>query len=316
MLKIAIETECHPLHTPFRISRGAKTTADVIVLRLSGNGKTGVGECVPYARYGETLESVSQQIEGVAGNIKADISLAEIQGLLPAGAGRHALDAAYRDLHSDRPALPSSLRTAMTVPIDTPENMAKTAKAHPSSILKIKLGGPEDVDGLKAVASATPDKDIIVDANEGWDIDGLKDIMDTLLRCRVRMIEQPLHKNRDEALADFLSPIPIYADESVHTADDLECLKGKYEGVNIKLDKTGGLTHALTLKDRALDMGFDVMAGCMVCTSRSIRQALPLVDDTLSWIDLDGAYWLYEDISPIIDYESWVQGSGFSTMPI
>lgn len=305
------------LHTPFRISRGVKTQADVVTVTLqdeSGNQFT--AECVPYGRYGETPDSVVRQIDNMRKDlIGKRLTTEDIQALLPAGAARNALDWAvwkYSGRLNCLPAPPAYIKSAQTVPIAESSGMVDMALEAKSSILKIKLGGPGDLKLLKAVSKAVPDKRIIVDANEGWSINDLSDNMQCLQDCRVQMIEQPLPAEGDEALRTFQSPVPIYADESVHTVKDIESLSGKYDGVNIKLDKTGGLTEALLLKEKALKAGFEAMVGCMVCSSLSIEPALYLVDTRLSWIDLDGAFWLEKDRqTPAINYDFWESDLGF-----
>lgn len=311
---LEIATRFYPLHTPFRIARGVKTQADVIQVTINGDGREGKGECVPYARYGETIESVSAQLQDMKAFIETSTDRHDLMNEFPAGAARNAIDSALWDLEGYAPR-PKHVFSAQGVPIDTPEAMGKMARKFQSPIIKIKLGGPDDLDALKVIRAVVPDKKIIVDANEGWDLNTLDNVMGELVACDVKMIEQPLHADEDEALRDYTSPIPLYADEACHTVDSLEHLAGKYDGVNIKLDKAGGLTHALILKEKAKAMSFEIMLGCMVCSSRSLIPALYLINN-MNWIDLDGAYWLANDPEPAIDYASWAQDSGFATIPI
>lgn len=317
IVDLKVDIISFPLHTPFRISRGVKTQADAVAVTINDEaGNEFMAECIPYGRYGETPDSVAGQIEKARKYLIGNrVTVEDVQPLLPPGAARNALDWAvwkYSRRMNSLPAPPAYIKSAQTIPIADGAKMVNMAQAAKSSVLKIKLGGPGDLELLKAVSKAAPDKEIIIDANEGWDIDTFSNSLAVLLGCNVRMVEQPLPADSDEALINFQSPVPIYADESVHTCKDLEALAPKYTGVNIKLDKTGGLTEALKLKEKALKLGFEVMVGCMVCSSLSIEPALYLVDDHLSWIDLDGAFWLEKDYRPpAINYDFWENDLGF-----
>ncbi len=248
-MKIEISHESFPLKSAFRISRGSKTTADVVTVKLTRNGVQGWGECVPYARYGETVESVIEQLQSVPPHI----THADLIEMLPAGAARNALDCAIWDLKAKETnsrvwqlaklPKPKPVQTAFTLSLDTVENMTGAAaeNAH-RPILKLKVGTPDDLDRLVAVRDAAPDAKLVIDANEGWTIDDYHMLIDHLVDLNVALIEQPFPAGQDACLADLNRPIPICADESVHTSSDLPALFGKYDCINIKLDKSGGLT--------------------------------------------------------------------------
>lgn len=300
-IRIEIDVESWPLASAFVIARGAKTSADVVVVRAIRDGFTGRGECVPYARYGETVSSVTAAI-GAVGEI-AD--RAALSGLLAAGAARNALDCALWDLeakHSGEPAAARAgfsrlnpLQTAYTLSLGSPDDMSKQAKAaRDKPLLKLKLGGDGDDLRLRAVREARPDARLIVDANESWSTDIYSRVMPVAAELGVELIEQPFPANDDDALRGLPRSVPICADESAHTVDDLERLKGLYDAVNIKLDKTGGLTAALTMADAARAHGFRIMGGCMVATSLAMAPAF-LVAQHAAWVDLDGPLLLAED---------------------
>lgn len=311
MLKSRFNIQSFALHTAFRISRGVKTHIDVVWAVLEDECRnTGYGEAVPYARYGESAQGVLDQLKSFSEKLHQGFSRHDLCSVLPAGAARNAFDCALWDMEEDHD-LPDYLPTAQTVVLGKPEDMANKAAEMKSDTLKIKLGTPGDMDALRAVHKRAPDKNIIVDANEGWSLEDLRSLLPQMKELGVCLIEQPLPAESDDGLRELDSPIPFYADESVHSVKDLPSLEGKYQGVNIKLDKSGGLTAAKTLKQEARAAGFDIMIGCMVCTSLSIRPALQLTDG-VKWIDLDGAYWLKDDpYGPLIDFESYLKGSGF-----
>ncbi len=296
--------ESWPLKTPFRIARGTKNSADVVVVEIEEGGLTGYGECVPYARYGETPATVIDAINQAGRDIWNGVCRDELQELIPAGAARNALDCALWDLsakHADTSLAQiagvtpfTATPTAQTISIDSAENMARAAKAITGRLIKIKLEGTDVARTLTAVRRAAPEATIIVDANEAWSMDELLSYMPTLIDTRVALIEQPLSEGQDEELRNFTSPIPICADESCHTSDDIDRLVGLYDAVNIKLDKSGGLTEALGLRRAAEDRGLLVMVGCMVSTSLSITPAFALID-SLEFVDLDGPLWLKQD---------------------
>ncbi|WP_264759748.1 N-acetyl-D-Glu racemase DgcA [Thermohalobaculum sediminis] len=305
-MTLVTEVRSFPIAGRFTISRGSRTEAVVVEARLSAGGITGRGECVPYARYGETVESVTAQIEGLRGALTAGLERAGLQAALPAGAARNALDCAFWDLESKRagrrvwqlaglPA-PGPEITAYTLSLDTPEAMrAKAAQHAHRPLLKIKLGGgPEDIARLQAVREGAPDARIIIDANEGWTAQSYAEIAPVILALGVEMVEQPLPAGDDAALATIARPLPVCADESCHDRASLPGLAGKYDMVNIKLDKTGGLTEALALRAAAEAAGYKVMVGCMLGSSLAMAPAL-LVAQGVAVTDLDGPLLLAED---------------------
>ncbi|WEX11584.1 N-acetyl-D-Glu racemase DgcA [Chelativorans sp. AA-79] len=310
---MAIEVENFPIAGVFRISRGAKIEAQVITCILSEETATGRGECVPYARYGESLESVAAQIEEVRGAIADCIDRHTLLKRMPAGAARNAVDCALWDLEAKRmgrrvaeavcDAPPRPLVTAQTVSLGTPDEMAAEARRHAARpLLKIKVGGGDDAARMRAVAAAAPRSRLIVDANEGWTEANLEENLKAAAENRVALIEQPLPAGKDAVLADIPHPVPICADESLHTTADLERLKGLYDALNIKLDKTGGLTEALLLRDRARDLGFSIMIGCMVGTSLAMAPAVLLAQGA-EFVDLDGPLLLARDRVPGLAYD-------------
>jgi len=309
-MKIDISHESFPLKSAFRISRGAKSTADVVTVKLSTNNVQGWGECVPYLRYGETIESVVEQLK----SISPQITRQQILDTLPAGAARNALDCAMWDLRAKETHTPvwqlanlpkpQPVQTAFTISLDTIEKMTMSAteNAH-QPILKLKLGTPYDLDRLFAVRAAAPEAKLVIDANEGWTRDDYLTLIDHLVALDVALIEQPFPAGKDACLAELDRPIPICADESVHTAADLPTLVGKYDCVNIKLDKSGGLTAAIELKATAQAMGFDVMIGCMVGTSLAMAPAQLLCADA-TLVDLDGPLLIAKDRATPISYDT------------
>ena len=285
----------------FTISRGSRTEAKVLTVRVTREGVTGWGECVPYARYDETLESVEAQIRSLPEGIDRLV----LQEALPAGAARNAVDCALWDLEAKQagcrvwelaglPA-PGPEVTAYTLSLDTPEAMqAQAAKHAHRPLLKIKLGTPDDMPRLEAVRAGAPEARIIVDANEGWSAEVYADLAPHLLRLGVTLVEQPLPAGEDDALLGVDRPVPLCADESCHDRRSLPKLTGKYDMVNIKLDKTGGLTEALKLRDAARAKGYDVMVGCMVGSSLAMAPAV-LVAQGAAITDLDGPLLLAAD---------------------
>ena len=298
---IQAKVDIFPLAQVFRISRGARTQAEVVSVVIKKNGLTGRGECVPYARYNETSESVIQQIE----SLPSDINRQTLQNTLPAGAARNAVDCALWDLDCkkmDLPCwqlagipMPKKLITAYTLSLDEPENMLKQAEKNSNRpLLKIKLGTPNDMPRLEAVRKGAPNSKIIVDANEGWDAETYTKLAPDLVRLGVQLVEQPLPADKDDALIGLPRPLPICADESCHDRNSLPKLIGKYDFVNIKLDKTGGLTEALYLKNKALEDGFKIMVGCMVGSSLAMAPAT-LIAQNATFVDLDGPLLLAKD---------------------
>jgi len=300
-MNITVTADTFRLAQVFTISRGSRTEAKVLTVKIEKDGFTGLGECVPYARYNETLESVTAEINA----LPAEFTREELQGLLPAGAARNAVDCAMWDLEAK--AAGKSARelaglddlgpeiTAYTLSLDTPENMQKQAAEHAfRPLLKIKLGTPDDMPRLEAVRAGAPDSTIIVDANEGWSAEVYAELAPHLVRLGVALVEQPLPADEDDALIGMERPVPVCADESCHDRTSLPKLKGKYDVVNIKLDKTGGLTEALKLRDEALAEGYKVMVGCMVGSSLAMAPAT-LVAQGAMITDLDGPLLLAED---------------------
>ncbi|GFE50544.1 dipeptide epimerase [Roseobacter cerasinus] len=300
-MRFEVSRDVFRLAQVFTISRGSRTEAQVLTARVSDGAHQGWGECVPYARYGETLESVTAQIEG----LPEDVSRAALADLLPAGAARFAVDAALWDLEAKRTGRrawqlaglpePKPEITAYTLSLDTPEKMRAQAAQHAHRpLLKIKLGTPDDMPRLEAVRAGAPDARIIVDANEGWSADVYTDLAPHLVRLGVQLVEQPLPAGEDEALIGLERPVPVCADESCHDRSSLAALKGKYDVINIKLDKTGGLTEALALRDAALAEGYEIMVGCMVGSSLAMAPATLVAQGALI-TDLDGPLLLAED---------------------
>ncbi len=309
-MQIEVTSDVFRLAQVFTISRGSRTEAKVLTVRITDGGVTGMGECVPYARYGETLESVTAQIEGLSGVL----TRAGLYDSLPAGAARNAVDCALWDLEAKQSGTPvwqlaglKPLRpeiTAYTLSLDTPENMRSQAAKHAfRPLLKIKLGTPDDMPRLEAVRAGAPDSTIIVDANEGWSAAVYADLAPHLVRLGVALVEQPLPAGEDDALIGMERPVPVCADESCHDRASLPSLKGKYDVVNIKLDKTGGLTEALALRAAALAEGYDVMVGCMVGSSLAMAPAL-LVAQGMRFVDLDGPLLLAEDRAAALTFDA------------
>jgi L-alanine-DL-glutamate epimerase-like enolase superfamily enzyme len=298
---ITVTPESFRLAEVFTISRGSRTEAKVLTVRVERDGVTGWGECVPYARYGESLDSVAAEIAG----LPEGIGRAELQEALPPGAARNAVDCALWDWEAKRagrrvwdlaglPA-PGPVITAFTLSLDAPERMEAAAARHAHRpLLKIKLGTPDDMPRLEAVRRGAPNARIIVDANEGWTAEVYADLAPHLVRLGVALVEQPLPAKDDAALLGLSRPVPVCADESCHDRASLSHLAGKYDMVNIKLDKTGGLTEALALRDAARAAGYQLMVGCMVGTSLAMAPAV-LVAQGAEIADLDGPLLLAED---------------------
>lgn len=318
MRSVKVYEEAWPLHTPFVISRGSRNEACVVVVECEEDGVKGVEECTPYPRYGESLASVMAQIMTVVPELQAGLTREALQLRLPAGAARNAIDCALWSLEAAKQqkplpalldvALPQSIVTAQTVVIGEPEQMAASAQAlyaTGATLLKVKLDDRLISERMVAIRAAVPDATLIVDANESWHSEGLAARCQLLADLGVAMLEQPLPAEDDAALANFIHPLPVCADESCHTRESLSALEGRYEMVNIKLDKTGGLTEALALAQDAQAQGFALMLGCMLCTSRAIGAALPLVN-SVRFADLDGPTWLAVDVSPALNFTSGV----------
>jgi len=309
-MQIEVTADVFRLAQVFTISRGSRTEAKVLTVRITEGGVTGWGECVPYARYDETLESVTAEIEA----LPATLTRAALYDLLPAGAARNAVDCALWDLEAKQSGTPAwrlaglaPLKpeiTAYTLSLDTPEKMQAQAAEHAfRPLLKIKLGTPDDMPRLEAVRAGAPKSTIIVDANEGWSAEVYADLAPHLVRLGVALVEQPLPAGDDDALIGMKRPVPVCADESCHDRASLAGLKGKYDAVNIKLDKTGGLTEALALRAEALAQGYDVMVGCMVGSSLAMAPAV-LVAQGAKVVDLDGPLLLAEDRDAALTFDS------------
>lgn len=304
-IRLSVTAERWPIAGSFTISRGAKTEAEVVVATLADGEHAGRGECVPYARYGETVDGVIAAIARLAPAVANGLDRNDLTASLPAGAARNALDCAFWDLAAKRSGTPAHvlaglpqpnpLVTAYTISLAAPEIMADAAAAAAARpLLKVKLGGPGDPARIAAVRTAAPDSALIVDANEGWTAANLMDNLAACAEAGVRLIEQPLPARDDAALASCPHAVPICADESVHDRASLAGLRGRYDAVNIKLDKTGGLTEALAVAAAARSLGFDLMVGCMVSTSLAIAPAL-LVAQGARYVDLDGPLLLARD---------------------
>ncbi|MEL7127864.1 MAG: N-acetyl-D-Glu racemase DgcA [Pseudomonadota bacterium] len=309
-MRIEVSRDVFALAQVFRIARGARTEAQVVTVSVSDGAHRGWGECVPYARYGETLDTVTAQIEVVP----RDVTRAGLQGLLPPGAARNALDCALWDLEAKQagrrvwelaglPA-PAPEITAYTLSLDSPEAMRAQAAEHAHRpLLKTKLGGgEEDIARIEAVRAGAPTARIIVDANEGWTPDLYVALAPVLVQLGVEMVEQPLPAGADDALLELERVLPVCADESCHDRESLPALAGKYDMVNIKLDKAGGLTEALALRAAARDAGYSVMVGCMVGSSLAMAPAVLLAQGA-SVVDLDGPLLLAADRTPALRYD-------------
>ncbi|MGA9138103.1 MAG: N-acetyl-D-Glu racemase DgcA [Methylovirgula sp.] len=305
MPRLSVNAERFPIAGSFVIARGAKTEASVVVAALEADGLRGRGECVPYGRYGESIESVRDAMESLRPAIEAGAGRIDLQRLLGRGAARNALDCAFWDLEAKRRGVrvcelaglapPVRLITAFTISLGTPEGMAAAARAaHGRPLLKLKLGGAGDPQRLAAVRAAAPDARLIADANESWSEQDLIANLEACAEHGVALIEQPLPAGEDAILAKIAHPVPICADESCHDRADLAALRDRYEAVNIKLDKAGGLTEALALVAAAERHGFDVMIGSMVGTSLGVAPAL-LLAGKAKFVDLDGPLLLAKD---------------------
>jgi L-alanine-DL-glutamate epimerase-like enolase superfamily enzyme len=316
-MELSVRIERWPLASAFTISRGSKTEAVVVTVELGAEDRRGRGECVPYARYGETPEAVAAAIEAARPALRNGLTRAVLQAAMPAGAARNALDCALWDLEAKQAgrraydmaglAAPKPLTTAYTISLAAPAAMAAAAeRAASRPLLKVKLGAAEgDGERIAAVRRAAPQAELIVDANEGWNETNLAQNLAACAKAGVTLIEQPLPEARDEALAALKRPIPVCADESVHDRASLAKLVGKYDAVNIKLDKTGGLTEALALAAEAERHGLKIMVGCMVATSLAMAPAI-LVAQRAGVVDLDGPLLLAKDRQDGLRYDGSV----------
>jgi L-Ala-D/L-Glu epimerase len=312
-LKIEATEEIFPLNHPFRISRGSRTEACVVTVNINDAQYAGRGEGVPISRYNQSADSVLRQIKSIArvGNLDRD----KLPKLLPAGAARNALDCALWDLEAKRSSkrawelanipITDEVATSFTISLDTPATMADAAAAaRELPILKLKLCGDDgDLARVEAVGAAAPKARLLIDANESWSPRHYRNIAPALKELGVELIEQPFPANADDVLETLAHPIPVCADESCHTTADLPRLKNRYEAINIKLDKTGGLTEALQLYQRARENNFKILIGCMVCTSLSIAPARLLASNA-EWVDLDGPLLLARDRDHGLPYQN------------
>lgn len=300
-IAVSVRPVSHPLKAPFRISRGVKTTADVVEVLARADGHVGRGESVPYGRYGETVDSVLAQLAPALASSEPEAACAA----LPPGAARNALDLALWDLRAKRTgvsvaqatglSVPPALVTAVTVSLDTPEAMGAAARAVADApLIKVKLSAEDPAARLRAVAAAAPGSRFIVDPNEGWTFDILRDLKPLLADLPIALVEQPLPADADQALEGWDPPFTVCADESVHVGGDLTALRGRYQAVNLKLDKTGGLTEAVAMLRSAKALGFQLMTGCMVASSLGVAPALHLAG-ACDFADLDGPWWLATD---------------------
>ena len=309
---LSVAEERFPIAGAFTISRGTKTEAVVVICSITQSGRTGRGECVPYARYGETPKSVRAQIAAVAEAVANGAGRQQLLSLMKPGAARNAVDCALWDLEAKlggesvagrvcaEPPVP--LETAFTLSLGSPEAMAAQARDNAARpLLKVKIGGEGDIARIRAVVEAAPDSRIILDANEAWTEQNLRENLAAAAELGVALVEQPLPAGADAMLAEIDHAVPICADESVHGADDLARLAGLYDAVNIKLDKTGGLTAALAMRGQARQLGLSVMVGCMVGTSLAMAPAVLLAQGA-DFVDLDGPLLLASDRTPALTY--------------
>ncbi len=310
-LETTIDT--FPIAGTFTISRGSKTEAKVVTCVIRDGDEIGRGECVPYARYGESIDSVAAQIAEISPEIANGLDRIGLQKAMAAGAARNAVDCALWDLEAKRGkrsvaavlGLPpmKPLVTAYTISLGEPEVMAEQARkvAH-RRLLKVKVGTGDDESRIRAVRAAAPESDIILDANEGWTDETIRHHLEIAREMRIAVIEQPLPAGRDAILATIERPVPVCADESVHLTADLAALRDRYDAINIKLDKTGGLTEAWAMRQEGKRLGFQIMVGCMVGSSLAMAPALLVAQDA-DFIDLDGPLLLAQDRHPGLNYE-------------
>lgn len=312
MRKLAVAVERWPIAGAFTIARGAKTEAEVVVAEIAEAGARGRGECVPYARYGETLQAVLAQMEDIRADLEGGLDRAGLQARLPAGAARNALDCALWDLEAKLTGVPAwaragrgrldPVKTCFTLSLASPEAMAEAARANARRpMLKLKIGGADDLDRVEAVRTAAPRTRLVVDANEALEFETLRRLAPEFARLDVKLIEQPLPAGEDEALEGWESPVLLCADESCHTRADLPRCAVRYGAVNIKLDKAGGITEALAMAAEARRLGLQIMVGCMVATSLAMAPAMILAQGA-EVVDLDGPLLLAADRAPGLSY--------------
>ncbi len=310
--RLTVRRESWPLAGVFRISRGARSVVETVLVEIRDDDAVGRGECVPYSRYGETVESVIESIEALRGRLERGLARETLADAMGAGAARNAIDCALWDLEAKRSGRrawaasaappPGPVTTAYTLGIDEPGAMREAAARHAARpLLKVKLDGERVAERVAAVRAGAPGARLIVDANEAWTPETLRGRLPELAALGVELVEQPLPADADAALADLERAVPVAADESCHTRADLPAIAGRYDVVNIKLDKTGGLTEALALRDAAAAAGFGIMVGCMLGTSLAMAPAL-LVAQGARYVDLDGPLLLARDREPGLDY--------------
>lgn len=315
-IHITAIAEQFPVDGTFTISRGARSEVSVVHCTLNAEGHVGHSECVPYAHYGETVDSVIRQIEEAQPLLDEATDRDHLRQSMPAGAARNALDCALWDLEAKRLGRPAHhlacalpprpVTTAYTISLGSPADMAANARAHSNRpLLKVKVGGANDIERIQAVTSVASDSRIILDANEGWTPDNIRENLLAAAAHHIALVEQPLPREHETLLGDIPHPVPICADESIHTVDDLPGIAGLYDAINIKLDKTGGLTEALRLRDAARQAGYGIMIGCMVGTSLAMAPAVLLAQDA-DYVDLDGPLLLARDRHPALTYSGSV----------
>ncbi len=293
------------LSSPFRISRGIKTAADVVTVTVGEGDLAGRGESLPYPRYGESVEIVLAQLAAMESAVAAGAERAELLDAMPPGAARNALDCALWDLEAKRTGRsvaallgapePARIATALTVVIDAAEAMARAAAAIATNpLIKVKVNADDPAAAVRAVRRAAPEAALIVDPNESWNEALVKGVMPVLEECRVDVLEQPVPAGEDAWLEGYARPVPICADEAIHTVAELDVVAARYDAVNVKLDKAGGLTAGLVLARATRERGLKLMSGCMICSSLGIAPALHIAR-LADWADLDGPLWLAED---------------------
>ena len=301
-MEIIVKQESFALQGTFSISRGSKNCADVLTVSITKDGITGYGECVPYKRYRETLKSVSADIMALT---EVEFNYESLQNLPIKGAGKNAVECAYLDwwakisgqriwelLNTNKP---QDILTFYTISLDSPEKMAEESAKHMDKpLLKLKLGGKGDLERIVAVRQARPDARIIVDANESWTVDTVQPLLNSCKVLNVEMVEQPLPAGQDTVLSTFTHPVDIVADESFMLSSDMDAVINKYDGINIKLDKSGGVYDALESVKVAQRHNLKVMIGCMMGTSLAMAPAL-LIASYATWVDLDGSLWMAQD---------------------
>jgi L-alanine-DL-glutamate epimerase-like enolase superfamily enzyme len=312
--RLDIQMNSFPIAGTFTISRGVKTTADVVTCRIFDGDVSGWGECVPYRRYGESIESVIAEIERAGSALEDGADRETLQHIMKSGAARNAVDCALWDLEAKRSGIsiadligwpePKPLTTAYTISLGEPETMAAQAQKYAGlALLKVKVGTTDDESRIRAVRAAAPHAAIVLDANEGWPEETLARHLRIAAEAGIALVEQPLPAGKDAILASIERPVIVCADESVHRTADLASLRDRYDAVNIKLDKTGGLTEALAMKREAQRLGFRTMIGCMVGTSLAMAPAVLLAQDA-DFVDLDGPLLLARDREPGLHYEA------------